>query len=252
MNYYERHLGDYARDTAHLTMIEHGAYGLLLDRCYATEQGIPDGQAHRLARARTPAERAAVDSVLAEFFTLTDGHWLNRRVTEEIDKAHRRIGAAKENGKRGGRPKKERSGSENKTQQKPSGLFVGSENETQQKAHQAPDTIHHIPNTSVSNDTHKSASPTIAGAVCLALKNAGLQTVNPSHPDLLGLLAEGATVDDFVNAARGMKQRETPPRNPFAYVLGVVKGQRDDAKDNANKTKPKGANHDRHDVEEPA
>ncbi len=30
MNYYERHLGDYAKDTAHLTMIEHGAYTLLL------------------------------------------------------------------------------------------------------------------------------------------------------------------------------------------------------------------------------
>ena len=30
MNYYERHLGDYARDTAHLSMMEHGAYGLLL------------------------------------------------------------------------------------------------------------------------------------------------------------------------------------------------------------------------------
>ncbi len=25
MNYYERHLGDYAKDTAHLSMLEHGA-----------------------------------------------------------------------------------------------------------------------------------------------------------------------------------------------------------------------------------
>lgn len=41
MNYYERHLGDYSKDTAHLTMIEHGAYGLLLDRYYGTEAGIP-------------------------------------------------------------------------------------------------------------------------------------------------------------------------------------------------------------------
>lgn len=141
-------------------MIEHGAYGLLLDRCYATEQGIPDGQAYRLTRARTPAEKAAVDSVLAEFFTLVDGYWVNHRVAKEIDKTHRRIGAAKENGKRGGRPKKEGLGSENETQQKPSGLFVGSENETQQKpdvlfsgsenetqkkAHQTPYTIHQTP-----------------------------------------------------------------------------------------------------------
>lgn len=26
MNYYERHLGDYARDTGHLSIMEHGVY----------------------------------------------------------------------------------------------------------------------------------------------------------------------------------------------------------------------------------
>ena len=51
MNYYERHLGDYSKDTAHLTMIEHGAYGLLLDRYYGTEAGIPADQVHRIARS---------------------------------------------------------------------------------------------------------------------------------------------------------------------------------------------------------
>lgn len=84
MNYYERHLGDYARDTAHLTLLEHGAYTLLLDRCYATEQGIPADQAHRIARARSREEKQAVDAVLAEFFVLTDGVWTNRRVLAEI------------------------------------------------------------------------------------------------------------------------------------------------------------------------
>ena len=84
MNYYSRHLGDYARDTAHLSILEHGAYTLLLDRYYATERGIPDDQAHRLVRARTPAERAAVDSVLSEFFTLCEGLWINRRADAEI------------------------------------------------------------------------------------------------------------------------------------------------------------------------
>lgn len=140
MNYYERHLGDYAKDTAHLTMIEHGAYGLLLDRYYGTEAGIPADQVHRVARARTKEEKSAVDVVLEEFFQLVDGLWINRRAEEEIAKARAKITAAKENGKKGGRPKKGFSGSENETQQKPTGLFLGSENETQQKAHQAPDT----------------------------------------------------------------------------------------------------------------
>ncbi len=146
MNYYERHLGDYAKDTAHLTMIEHGAYGLLLDRYYGTEAGIPADQVHRIARARTREEKHAVDVVLAEFFQLAaDGIWINKRAEEEIAKAQVKIKVAQENGKSGGRPRKNQSGSENETQQKPSGFYAGSENETQQKAHQAPSTKHQTP-----------------------------------------------------------------------------------------------------------
>src|SRR5687768_6580586 len=105
MNYYERHLGDYAKDTAHLSMLEHGAYNLLLDRYYGTEVGIPADQVYRVARARTKEERAAVDVVLGEFFELKDGAWTKGRCDEEIEKAKARIDAARENGKKGGRPK---------------------------------------------------------------------------------------------------------------------------------------------------
>jgi uncharacterized protein YdaU (DUF1376 family) len=142
MNYYERHLGDYAKDTAHLTMIEHGAYCLLLDRYYGTDKGIPVDQAHRIARARTKDEKLAVDAVLTEFFRMADGVWINKRAEEEIEKAFVKINAAKENGKKGGRPKKINPEDEKETQEKPTGLFVGSESETQQKAHQSPVTSH--------------------------------------------------------------------------------------------------------------
>lgn len=86
MNYYERHLGDYAKDAGHLSMMEHGAYGLLLDRYYTTEQPIPAEQAHRICRARTRDEKAAVDAVLAEFFTLAGGAYTNKRADQEIAK----------------------------------------------------------------------------------------------------------------------------------------------------------------------
>ena len=36
MIFYKRYLGDYQRDTGHLSMLEHGAYTLLLDAFYAT------------------------------------------------------------------------------------------------------------------------------------------------------------------------------------------------------------------------
>lgn len=138
MNYWERHIGDYARDTAHLSMLEHGAYTLLLDRYYATEKPIPADQVHRLARARTRDEKAAVDAVLDEFFSLIDGEWHHNRADREIEKAAGRITAAKENGKKGGRPRKP-----NETKEKPSGFSLGSVSETQTKAHQTPDTTNH-------------------------------------------------------------------------------------------------------------
>lgn len=134
MNYYERHLGDYAKQTAHLSMLEHGAYNLLLDRYYTTEQPIPEDQVYRVARARTAAERKAVDAVLNEFFEFCDGSWTKNRCEEEIVRAHVRISANRLNGKKGGRPKRNPDG----TQEKPSGFPVGSENETQQKALQTP------------------------------------------------------------------------------------------------------------------
>lgn len=152
MNFYKRHLGDYAKDTAHLTMIEHGAYGLLLDRYYSTEQPINADQAYRLARARTEEEKAAVDAVLDEYFILVDGAWVNGRCEEEIIKASGEIEAAKQNGRKGGRPRKQ-------TQEKPNGLSLGIPTETQDvtqtKAHQTPDTI----NQEDKKTTRKSAPP---------------------------------------------------------------------------------------------
>lgn len=90
VNYYEHHLGDYAKDTGHLSMLEHGAYRILLDRYYSTEAGIPAAQAYRLARARSDEERQAVDVVLEEFFELVDGVWHNGRADEEIAKERKK------------------------------------------------------------------------------------------------------------------------------------------------------------------
>lgn len=188
MNYYERHLGDYARDTAHLSMLEHGAYSILLDRYYATEAGIPDDQVHRIARARTKEERQAVGAVLDEFFELVDGVWINHRAEEEIAKAKTRIKAAQENGKRGGRPKANR----NITKEKPSGLLPGSENETQSKAHHTPYTKHQAPDKTngdqaASTDLDPAAAPpadvvdarALELSVLLRQRGAGVTAGNP-------------------------------------------------------------------------
>lgn len=84
VNYYERHIGDYLKDTAHLSLLEHGVYGRLLDVYYIREAPISDDQAARLVGARAPDEVAAVRAVLAEFFVLADGAWHHSRCDREI------------------------------------------------------------------------------------------------------------------------------------------------------------------------
>ena len=102
MNYYERHIGDYLKDTAHLSLLEHGVYARLLDVYYTREQPFAPGEACRLVGARTKEERAAVESVLAEFFI--DGR--QARCDREIERYQARIEHNQRVGKLGGRPKK--------------------------------------------------------------------------------------------------------------------------------------------------
>ena len=90
MNYYEHHLGDYMRDTAHLSMLEDGAYRRLLDCYYSRESPLPADlkQVYRLVRAHGKPDQQAVASVLEEFFTLTEEGWRHRRCDAEIEKVH--------------------------------------------------------------------------------------------------------------------------------------------------------------------
>ena len=87
MNYVERHFGDWARDTAHLSMLEDGAYNRLVDLYYVHEHPLPlDTVACcRLVRATTGREREAVRSVLAEFFVETLDGWKHKRCDAEIE-----------------------------------------------------------------------------------------------------------------------------------------------------------------------
>ena len=87
MNFYKRHIGDYLKDTAHLSLLEHGVYTRLLDVYYTRESGIPDAQSARLIGARGKEELAALKVVLDEFFELIDGTWVQHRCEREIHSA---------------------------------------------------------------------------------------------------------------------------------------------------------------------
>lgn len=101
MNYYERYCGDYARDTGHLSLQEHGAYTVMLDTYYATETPLPaDYPAlYRICRAMSGKEKEAVRKVADEFFRVEeDGLRHNPRTDAVISKAQKRIAAARANG----------------------------------------------------------------------------------------------------------------------------------------------------------
>ncbi|MBS3955324.1 MAG: YdaU family protein [Methylomicrobium sp.] len=236
MNYYERHLGDYARDTGHLSILEHGVYTLLLDRYYITESGIPETQVYRLARAKTQEERDAVDTVLADFFILkviekpdglsigskTERLWVNVRAEEEIAKAQARINASKTNGLRGGRPPKPKEIS----LEKPGGVCLGSENETQLKAHQTPNPNLHTPGINTHLQTGSASGGFSPYDVCAILKQLGVLQTNPAHPDLITALGGGATKSDFEFAAVEAQSKG----KGFAYLLKIVLGRIKDQK----------------------
>ena len=88
MNWFKLYIGDYQRDTAALSVTEHGAYLLMLQHYYATERPLPTGKAlHRMLRATEKVEREAIDSVAAQFWTQTPAGLVNPRADAEIAKA---------------------------------------------------------------------------------------------------------------------------------------------------------------------
>lgn len=143
MNFYKRYMGDYGRDTAHLSLAEHGAYALLLDHYYSTEQALPGDLAalNRICRAFDKGEQKAVASVADAFFPLgEDGLRHNCRADRQIPEDVRLIETARANGKKGGRPpKKTHSVTETKPNGNPAGLQNGTQTEPGTKTHQTPD-----------------------------------------------------------------------------------------------------------------
>lgn len=86
MNYYERHLGDLAKDTGHLSQGQLGAYDLLMDWYYANERALPADKAdlYRIGRAFDKAERANVDRVASMFFAKDGDVLRHKRIDAEI------------------------------------------------------------------------------------------------------------------------------------------------------------------------
>jgi uncharacterized protein YdaU (DUF1376 family) len=103
MHYFTWNIGDYLKDTGGLSLIEHGAYSLLLQWAYANEKPLPldEERLFRIASAVTKRDQAAVIDVLAQFFQREEDGFHHKRVILEIQKFYRRSEAGTKNiGKR--------------------------------------------------------------------------------------------------------------------------------------------------------
>lgn len=164
MHYYEHHIGDFMRDTAHLTVIEECFYRRAIDLYYLNEKPLPKetSQVMRRLRAKTSEEIEAVQNVLSDFFTEDEDGFHHRRCDEEIAHYKSKGEKSRENGKKGGRPPKNKTKDEpNNNLDKTSQVILGSENNnlnlTKNNLNQEPLTNNQEPLTNNNNNNSASA-----------------------------------------------------------------------------------------------
>lgn len=88
MHYFKKNIGDYAKKAGRLSMLQHGAYTLLMDSCYDREEFPTLDEAIEWTWASSKEEIEAVTFVLRKFFTLEDGVYVQKRIQEEIAEYH--------------------------------------------------------------------------------------------------------------------------------------------------------------------
>lgn len=156
-------------DTAHLTPLEECFYRRAIDFYYLNEKPLPKEtqSVFRRLRAITQEERDAVINVLNDFFVEQDDGFHNKRCDSEITEYHQNAIKNRENGKKGGRPRKNKP-SENQSETELDNLenpqetqsdILGYENETQKNLNRKPLTDNREPsiNTHTLGETENSA-----------------------------------------------------------------------------------------------
>lgn len=88
MHYYKRNIGDYHKKAGRLSILQHGAYTLLIDSCYDREIFPTLEQAIDWVWASSESEVDAIKFVLKKFFTEEDGLFVQSRIQEDLDKYH--------------------------------------------------------------------------------------------------------------------------------------------------------------------
>lgn len=86
VDWFKFYVGDYQRDTAHMSPTEHGLYLKLMLHYYATEKPLPDDFAYlcRVSGARTRYEKECLRSIRGTLFGISESKLIHARIEQEI------------------------------------------------------------------------------------------------------------------------------------------------------------------------
>ena len=85
MHYYKKSIGDYHKKAGRLSLLQHGAYTLLMDACYDRERFPTEVEAIDWLWASSSEEIEAIRFVLAKFFVLEGDKYIQPRIEREIE-----------------------------------------------------------------------------------------------------------------------------------------------------------------------
>jgi hypothetical protein len=229
--------GDWWKDKA-LHSCSQPARGLWHEMNCLMHEGEPYGHLTLNGKPMQPAQLANLcrittgrcKAMLEElegagvFSRVESGAIFSRRMVRDEDLRNRRAaggqGGAEHGiqgagaGSKGGRPKKLKGGSET-----PLAVQAEGGSETPHGSLSKP------PPSSSSSSSSSASAHTSAGEACKAMRKAGMAEVNPSHPELLALLAGGITVDELAEAA----ESAVTQGKGFVYAMRTAAGRRKDA-----------------------
>jgi len=214
--YYRWFPGDYIRDTRRLSMLQHGAYRLLLDEYMVTGKPLPNDlpALYRICGAVSGEEHSAIRYVLEEFFRLDGPVWKHKRCDDELSRQSERAASARDSaGKRWGK----------KTGGADAGAHANAYANALPTDSDGNASQNHVQNQmSIPNgiDTEQRAQETPA-ALCVAFKKAGIN-VGPGNVTVMEMARQGVTVETLQEAITEAKRAKGTASFGVNYVASIL------------------------------
>jgi uncharacterized protein YdaU (DUF1376 family) len=243
VNYYEFHIGDYLKNTAHLSMLEDAAYRRLIDAYYTRETPLPGEKraCYKLCRAASKDEREAVDYVLDEFFVLAEDGYHNDRCDVEISRFKDKQAKAKRSADaRWNKSKPHSDGNANASADAMRTHSEGNAHQSPVASRQSPDVN---PLSVVASSTDEKTQPgTRKGLVCGLLRKAGMADAAPHYltDETWELILSKRTDEEIVEVARAKMAARPGQRTGLKYIapalledpVAIAPNQRGEARQN--------------------